>query len=72
MDSALLLFLLLLFLAEILGTIGGFGSSLFMIPLAGLFYPFHQVLLITAFLHVVSNLSKIALFRYGLSKFLLL
>lgn len=72
MDSALLLFLLLLFLAEILGTLGGFGSSLFMIPLAGLFYPFHQVLLITAFLHVVSNLSKIALFRYGLSKFLLL
>jgi uncharacterized membrane protein YfcA len=72
MDSALLLFLLFLFLAEILGTLGGFGSSLFMIPLAGLFYPFHQVLLITALLHVVSNLSKIALFRHGLSRFLLL
>jgi len=70
--SDLFLFLLLLFLAEALGTLGGFGSSLFMIPLAGLFYPFHQVLLITAFLHVISNLSKIALFRHGLSRFLLL
>lgn len=72
MDSALWLFLLLLFLAEMLGTLGGFGSSLFMIPLAGIFYPFHQVLLITAFLHVISNLSKIALFRQGLNRFLLL
>lgn len=59
-------------MAEILGTVGGFGSSLFFVPIAGYFLDFHSVLGITAVFHVSSNLSKIALFRKGFDKKLLL
>jgi hypothetical protein len=66
------LFILLILLAEILGTIGGFGSSLFFVPIAGYFLDFHSVLGITALFHVSSNLSKIALFRKGFDKKLII
>jgi uncharacterized membrane protein YfcA len=62
------LFILLALLAEILGTVGGFGSSLFFIPIAGYFLDFHSVLGITALFHVSSNLAKIAFFRKGFDK----
>ncbi len=68
----LLLFILLALLAEILGTVGGFGSSLFFIPIAGYFLDFHSVLGITALFHVSSNISKIAFFRKGFDKKLVL
>ncbi len=68
----LILFLLLALSAEILGTIGGFGSSLFFIPIAGYFLDFQSVLGITALFHVTSNLSKIYLFREGYDKKLIL
>lgn len=64
----LLYFILLSLVAEILGTVGGFGSSLFFVPLAGLFFDFHAVLGITALFHLSSNISKIALFRQGFDK----
>jgi uncharacterized membrane protein YfcA len=64
----LLYFILLALLAEVLGTIGGFGSSLFFVPIAGFFFDFHSVLGITALFHISSNLSKIALFRNGVDK----
>lgn len=66
------LFIILALLAEILGTIGGFGSSLFFIPIAGFFLDFHSVLGITGLFHVSSNLSKIALFRKGIDKKLII
>lgn len=69
--QSIILFLLLALLAEILGTVGGFGSSLFFVPIASLFLDFYSVLGITALLHVASNLSKIALFRKGIDKKLL-
>ncbi len=62
------LFILLALIAEILGTIGGFGSSVFFIPIASFFLDFQSVLGITAVFHVASNLSKIALFRKGVDK----
>jgi len=68
----IVLFILLALIAEILGTIGGFGSSLFFIPIAGYFLDFHSVLGITALFHVSSNLFKIALFRKGIDKKLIL
>ncbi len=68
----LLLFILLALLAEILGTVGGFGSSLFFVPMASYFLDFHSVLGITALFHVSSNLSKIAFFRKGFDKKLVL
>lgn len=65
-------FLVLALLAEILGTIGGFGSSVFFVPAANFYFDFHSVLGMTALFHVVSNLSKMALFKEGIDKRLLL
>ncbi|MBK8145180.1 MAG: sulfite exporter TauE/SafE family protein [Bacteroidetes bacterium] len=62
------LFILLALLAEILETVGGFGSSLFFVPIASYFLDFHSVLGITALFHVSSNLTKIAFFRKGFDK----
>ena len=64
----LYIFILLALLAEILGTVGGFGSSVFFIPIAAFFLDFHSVLGITALFHVTSNLTKIAMFRKGVDK----
>ncbi len=62
------IFYILAFFAEILGTISGFGSSLFFVPIASLFFDFHLILGITAVFHVFSNLSKIIMFRDGIDK----
>jgi uncharacterized membrane protein YfcA len=67
-----ILFLVLAFLSEIIGTISGFGSSILFVPVATLFYDFHTVLGITAIFHVFSNCSKLLLFRKGISIYLLL
>lgn len=72
MDKVSFLFLLLALIAEILGTIGGFGSSVFFVPLANFYFDFETVLGLTAVFHVFSNLSKIAQFRKGLDKKLIL
>lgn len=61
-------FYFLALVAEILGTISGFGSSILFVPLATLFFDFKTVLGITAVFHVFSNLSKIAIFRKGINK----
>tara|TARA_R110002072_G_scaffold291622_1_gene459845 strand:- start:1636 stop:2385 length:750 start_codon:yes stop_codon:yes gene_type:complete len=66
------IFLILVLVAEILGTIGGFGSSVFFVPLGNFYFNFHSVLGMTAIFHVTSNLSKIMLFKKGLDKKLLL
>jgi len=66
------LFLLLALLAEIIGTVGGFGSSVFFVPIGNFYFDFHSVLGLTAVFHLSSNLSKIVLFRKGLDKNLLL
>ncbi len=65
-------FLLLALLAEIIGTIGGFGSSVFFVPIGNFYFSFHTVLGLTALFHLSSNLSKIFLFKKGIDKFLLL
>ena len=65
-------FYVLLFLAELLGTVGGFGSSLFLVPIITYYFGFQQALLLTAGIHVISNIWKVVLFRHGLIKKLLL
>ena len=62
------LFFFLALLAEILGTVSGFGSSILFVPLASMFLDFKLVLGITAVFHVFSNLSKIYLFQSGIDK----
>ena len=62
------IFIILSLLAEIFGTVGGFGSSVFFVPIANFFLDFQSVLGITALYHVSSNITKIAFFRKGLDK----
>ncbi len=66
------IFILLALLAEIIGTIGGFGSSVFFVPIGNFYFDFHDVLGLTAVFHLSSNLSKIMLFKKGLDKKLLI
>lgn len=66
------IFLLLALVSEIVGTISGFGSSILFVPIASIFFDFKTVLGITAVFHVFSNLSKIALFRKGINKAIVL
>ena len=66
------IFLFLALVAEVIGTIGGFGSSVFFVPLGNFYFDFYSVLGLTALFHLSSNLSKIFLFKKGLNKKLLL
>ena len=62
------IFIILALIAEILGTIGGFGSSVFFVPIANYFLDFQSVLGLTALFHLSSNMSKIAFFKKGFDK----
>lgn len=68
MDEQYYLFFALALLAEVIGTISGFGSSILFVPLAAMFFDFKTVLGVTGVFHVFSNLSKIALFRKGIDR----
>ena len=72
MDKINYIFLLLALFAEIVGTIGGFGSSVFFVPIGSFYFDFHSVLGLTAIFHISSNLSKIALFKKGIDLGLIL
>jgi uncharacterized membrane protein YfcA len=72
MNTINYLFLFLALLAEIIGTIGGFGSSVFFVPLANFYFDFQSVLGLTALFHLGHNLSKIYFFKKGLNKKLIL
>src|SRR5687768_5490313 len=72
MIDNLVWFIVLSLIAEITGTVGGFGSSLLFVPIAGFFLDFHSVLGITALFHLASNISKITLFRNGFDKKLII
>lgn len=54
---------LIAFFSETIGTLSGFGSSTFFVPLAVFLESFQLVLALTAMLHVFGNLSKLFLFR---------
>jgi uncharacterized membrane protein YfcA len=58
----------LAFVSEVIGTVSGFGSSILFVPIAAMFFDFKTVLGITAIFHVFSNLAKIALFKQGVKK----
>ena len=65
MKDISVVFLLLALIAEIIGTIGGFGSSVFFVPIGNFYFDFYSVLGLTAVFHLSSNLSKIFLFKKG-------
>ncbi len=66
------IFYVLALIAEILGTLSGFGSSILFVPLASYFFDVKYVLGITAIFHVFSNLSKIYLFHEHMDKNILI
>lgn len=72
MSNISLSFLFLALIAEVIGTIGGFGSSVFFVPIGNFYFDFHSVLGLTAIFHLSSNVSKTVLFREGLNKRLIL
>lgn len=72
MTLELVLFFLLTLLSEILGTVGGFGSSLFFVSVAQFFFPFQAVLALTGLLHVFSNTAKLVFFWRTIDRKLLL
>lgn len=49
--------------SEFLGTISGFGSSTFFMPIGVLVEKYNFVLALTAILHIFGNVSKLYLFR---------
>lgn len=65
---------LMAFFSELVGTISGFGSSTFFVPLALLVESFHLVLVLTGILHCFGNSWRIIIFRkhFHLPSFLLL
>src|SRR3989344_8510614 len=63
-----LLFFIAAFVAEVIGTVAGFGSSTIFLPLALFFVDFKTALVIVAFFHIVGNLGRITFFRHGLDK----
>ena len=56
------IFFAIALLSEFVGTVAGFGSSVFFVPLAGLLLDFPTVLALTSILHVFSNAAKLILF----------
>ncbi len=54
-------------LAEIIGTMAGFGSSTIFLPMALLFLDFNIALVLTAFLHLFGNLGRLAFFKKGIN-----
>lgn len=66
------IFVILAIFSEILGTVGGFGSSVYFVPIANFFLDFQSVLGITAIYHLSSNATKIVFFKKGLDKKIIL
>lgn len=68
----IIIFLILVFTAEIAGTIAGFGSSTILLPLSLFFFDFQTALALVAFAHVFGNLGRITFFKQGLDKRLIM
>lgn len=66
------IFFISAFLAQIVGTVAGFGSSTVFLPVALLFYDFKTALVLVAFLHIFGNVGKIGVFRQGINRDLIL
>ncbi|MBI2327396.1 sulfite exporter TauE/SafE family protein [Candidatus Curtissbacteria bacterium] len=61
-----ILFFAFAFLAEVAGTVAGFGSSTIALPIALFFFDFNTALVLVAFLHVAGNIGRVSFFKKGL------
>lgn len=67
-----ILFFLIAFISEVIGTIAGFGSSTIFLPLALFFVDFKTAIILVAIFHIFGNMGRITFFKHGLNKKLLL
>ena len=67
-----ILFFFSAFIAEVLGTIAGFGSSTVFLPLALLFFDFKSALVLVALFHIFGNISRVSFFKHGLDRHILI
>ena len=72
MEISDIIFFLIGFLSEIIGTMAGFGSSTIFLPFASYFIDFKTALVLVAIFHLFGNISRITFFRHGLNKKVLL
>lgn len=72
MEPADIIFFVTGFFSEVLGTMAGFGSSTIFLPLASYLVDFKTALVLVAIFHLFGNLGRIAFFRHGLDKKVLL
>jgi uncharacterized membrane protein YfcA len=63
-----ILFFLSALVAEIIGTMAGFGSSTIFLPLALFFVDFKTAIILVAIFHLFGNLGRITFFRQGFDK----
>jgi uncharacterized protein len=67
-----ILFFISALVAEIIGTMAGFGSSTIFLPLALLFVDFKTAIILVAIYHLFGNLSRIIFFREGFDRRIIL
>lgn len=72
MELADIIFFVIGFFSEVIGTMAGFGSSTIFLPLASYIVEFKTALVLVAIFHLFGNIGRIAFFRHGLDKRVLL
>ncbi|WP_148680913.1 sulfite exporter TauE/SafE family protein [Candidatus Nitrososphaera gargensis] len=72
MEEAEIFFFISALIAEIIGTMAGFGSSTIFLPLALLFVDFETAIILTAIFHLFGNIGRITFFRQGFDKRIIL
>jgi uncharacterized membrane protein YfcA len=68
MEPADIIFLVVGFFSEVIGTMAGFGSSTIYLPLASYFVDFKTALVLVAIFHLFGNIGRITFFRHGLDR----
>jgi uncharacterized membrane protein YfcA len=67
-EEEIILFFVSGLIAEIIGTMAGFGSSTIFLPLALLFVDFKTAIILVSIFHLFGNLSRIIFFREGFDR----
>ena len=71
-ELMMLLFFTAAFLAVVIGTVAGFGTSTILLPITLLFVDFKTALVLVAVSHISGSLGAAAFFRHGFDKRLIL
>ena len=71
-ELMMLLFFIAAFLAVVIGTVAGFGTSTILLPITLIFVDFKTALVLVAISHISGSLGATAFFRHGLDKRLIL